>query len=202
MIPLFDIEQGTDEWFKARVGVPSASNFDKLITTQGKPSTQRDTYLYQLVGEALTGTKEDTFTSKAMEIGIEREAEARALYEMLHDTTVQEVGFCYLDDKKRIGCSPDGLVGDDGLVEIKCPKMVTHVGYLLKDKMPTTYIQQVQGQLYVTGRDYCDFISYYPSMRPFICRVEPDFKVIDPLRDILDDLIVELDEIVNQLKED
>lgn len=171
-------EQGTPEWYSARCGTPSASNFDMIITTKGEPSKQREKYLYRLAGERITGKSEETYQNGAMQRGIELEAEARNLYEMLHDVKIEQVGVCFPDEAKLYAASPDGLVGEDGCIEIKCPLIHTHVGYLLDGSLPSEYFQQTQGQLLVTGRKWVDFISYYPGLRPLIIRVERDEKFI------------------------
>ncbi|NIT99554.1 MAG: exonuclease, partial [Nitrosopumilaceae archaeon] len=163
--------QGTQGWFDLKIGKPSASNFDKIITPSGGPSKQQEKYMYQLAGEIITQKKEETYKSHAMEEGNIKEAEARALYEMLYDVDVLQTGVCYKDDEKAFLCSPDGLVEVEGMLEIKCPLIHTHVGYLLKDELPREYFCQVQGQMYVTDRKWCDFMSYYPAMPPLIIRV-------------------------------
>ena len=168
---IIDCIQGSEEWFKARAGIPTASNFDKIITMKGEPSKQRTKYMYQLAGESILGTKEETYQNAAMQRGIELEDEARLLYEISQGVKVEEVGFC-LD--VQYGASPDGMVEDDGLVEIKCPSLAVHVEYVVKNELPSTYYQQVMGQLLVTGRKWCDFVSYYPGMKPFIKRVKRD----------------------------
>lgn len=185
-------EQGTDEWLKLRCGLPTASNFDKILTTSGKPSTQKTKYLYKVAGEYLTKKPEETYQNAAMVRGSEMEGEARELYEVVTGLKVEQVGFC-TDDDVIYGASPDGLV-DDGLIEIKCPNLATHVGYLLDNKMPTGYMMQVQGQMLVTGALWTDFMSYYPGMKPFIIRVDRDQELINKLED-------ELKEFNNQLKE-
>jgi len=197
---VLDHEQGSKEWFAARAGLPTASNFDKLITTKGEPSKQAQKYMYQLAGEAITGTKEEGFQSDAMTRGIEMEGEARSLYSLATGLDVEEVGLCLMDGKVPAGASPDGLVGDDGLVEIKCPKLATHVEYMLADKMPTTYFQQVQGQLMVTDRDWCDFMSYYPAMPLFKVRVKRDDVFIEALKVELKKFNRELEAVVSKLK--
>ena len=169
--------QGTPEWFQARCGIPSASNFDKIITTKSEPSKQAEKYLYKLAGERVSKTIEESYQNGAMLRGTEMEDEARKLYELVTDNVVEKVGFCVTDDD-RAGCSPDGLIGTDGGMEIKCPNMATHVGYLIDGKLPTDYFQQVQGGLYVTGRKWWDFVSYFPAIKPFIIRVERDEKFI------------------------
>lgn len=128
---IIDCVQGTDEWMKHRVGVPSASRFSEIITNGGDPSKSRTKYMYQLAGETLCGEKEPTYQSRAMLNGIEREEEAREFYEFLYDVEVQQVGFCLSDD--GYGCSPDGLIGEDEGQEIKCPNLATHVEYLVRE---------------------------------------------------------------------
>jgi putative phage-type endonuclease len=197
---IVNCEQGTQEWFNARLGVPTASNFDKIITTEGKPSKQRTKYLYQLAGEAISMSSEDTFQSTAMLRGIELESQARELYSMLFDLPVSKVGLCVTEGEIKAGASPDSLVGEDGLLEIKCPTISTHVSYLLDNKLPTDYFQQVQGQLFVTERKWCDFMSYYPNMRPLIIRVYPDVDFIKALSIELKSFCKELNEIITKIK--
>lgn len=167
-----NVIQGTPEWFKEKAGVPSASCFDKIITTTGKPSAQAKKYMYQLIGERMLGRKEESYQSFAMQRGVELEEEARNYYEFHTGSTVETVGICFDDDMLSC-CSPDGLPLDGGL-EIKCPLLPTHVEYLLNNKLPATYYQQVQGSLFVTGLEWWDFMSYYPGLDPLIVRVYPD----------------------------
>lgn len=196
---IVDCVQGTEEWFKIKAGLPSASNFDKIITTKGEPSKQSQKYLYQLAGEKITGLKDATFQSEAMDRGIELEAEARQFYEMVRDCKVDQVGLC-IHDKKRYSCSPDGLVGEDGLLEIKCPLIATQVGYLLDGEVPTDYFQQVQGQLLVTGRKWCDFVSYYPGLKPLIVRVMPDPGFIQKLEIELETFCNRLEDVIKKIQ--
>lgn len=195
-----DVEQLSPEWFEARCGVPAASCFDKIVTTKGEPSKQSKAYMYQLAGESLIGIKTETYQNAAMQRGIEMEPEARNLYELMHDVEVQKVGICYPDEEKKYSCSPDGLVGDDGLLEIKCPLIHTHIEYLLNGKLPTAYIQQVQGQLLVTGRDWVDFVSYYPGIKPLMVRVERDEGFLVKLSDALSDFVNDLNVTIEKLK--
>lgn len=194
---ILNMEQKSPEWYKARCGMPTASDFDKLITSTGKQSTQRTKYMYQLAGERLGGIVEEGYLSLAMKQGNEKEFEARKLYELAQEP-VEEVGFC-ISDCGRFGCSPDGLVGEEGLVEIKCPIMSTHVGYLLENKIPTDYFQQTQGQLLVTDRKWVDFISYYPGLKPLIVRAHRNDVFIIALRNELKTFTKELDELVKKL---
>ena len=197
---LLDCEQNSTQWFAARCGIPTASGFDKLITTKGEPSKQAQKYLWQLAGERITGTTEEGFKNKITERGNEVEAEARQFYELVNDCQVQKVGICYPDESKRYSCSPDGLVGDDGGVEIKCPIISTHVGYLINGNLATDYFQQVQGQLMITGRKWWDIISYYPGIKPSVVRVLRDESFIKSLAVELEIFCKNLDEITERIR--
>ena len=194
---IIDVVQGTPEWFAARCGIPTASNFDKIVTSKGEPSKQRTKYLYQLAGESITGIPEETYQNAAMQRGIEMEAEARNLYSMTTGEELKEVGFCV---SKGCGASPDGLVGEKGGLEIKCPNLTTHVGYLLENTLPTDYFQQVQGNLLVTGRDWWDFQSYYPGIKPLIIRVYPDKNFIGLLENELRKFCLDLNVVIKKIK--
>lgn len=193
---ILQIEQQTAEWEEARIGVPTASCFDKIVTTKGEDSKQAQKYMYQLAGEKVAGFREEGYTNGIMQRGIEIEAEARSFYELRDDVTVQEVGICFKDDERKYGCSPDGLVGEEGMVEFKCPIMSTHVGYLLDNCLPTEYFQQVQGQLFITGRKWCDFVSYYPGLKPLVVRVLRDEEFIAKLEEKLNKFCIELQKTV------
>lgn len=173
-------EQGTAEWLRSRAGVPSASNFSKLITSTGKPSTSADSYINSLIAYMITGHVEETYKNDHMIRGNELEPQARAMYELSTNNVVTEIGFCLHDDIQA-GCSPDGLVGDDGGIEIKCPSSAVHVGYLRQGTLPTIYKQQVMGCLWITGRKWWDFMSFHPEMEDLIVRVNRDDKYINLL---------------------
>jgi predicted phage-related endonuclease len=194
---IIDCLQGSPEWYAARCGIPSASSFDKIVTTKGEPSKQRTKYLYQLAGETITGLAEESYSNANMERGKIVEAEARSLYTFNTGKEVLQAGFCLAEG---YGASPDGLVGEEGCLELKCPIMATHVGYLLDNTLPMDYFQQVQGQLLVTGRKWVDFMSYYPAMKPLIIRVEIDEKFIKALKIELELFCDELKEIINKIK--
>lgn len=198
MIPI-DVQQGSDEWLAVRCGVPSASNFDKLLTTKGEPSKQAQKYLYQLAAEKVSGIKEESFQSSAMAKGIETEAEAVDFYELTQGVEVQTVGFC-LHESKLFGCSPDRLVGDEGLLEVKCPLPHTHVEYLLENNLEKDYFQQVQGQLLVTGRKWCDLISYSRGLKPLIVRVVRDEKFLKALEIELEIFCKKLEETIGRIQ--
>lgn len=178
-----DIEQGTPEWHELRCGIPTSSCFDKIVTpAKGELSAQSSTYLHELLAEWLSGEPGDSFSSRWTERGTELEPQARAYYAFERDADVRQVGFVFADSTRMVGCSPDGLVDDNGLLEFKCPKPSTHIGYLLAGKLPTTYRAQVQGSLMVTGRQWCDFVSYCPGLPPLIVRVDRDAEFIAKLR--------------------
>ena len=195
---IFEMEQRSVEWYKVRSGVPTASEFDKIITTKGAISTQRKKYLYQLAGERLGGVVDETYQSFAMQQGVLKEGEARNLYNIASGDEVKQVGFCLSDDGKY-GCSPDGLVGEDGAYEVKCPLIHTHIGYLIENDVPTDYYTQVQGQLLVTGRKWTDFMSYFPGLKPLIVREEPDEVFHKLLKTALEEFTNELDDLVKRL---
>lgn len=200
MIIIDDIEQGTEAWVKEKAGKPGASSFDKIVTTKGEPSKSRTDYLYQLAGEAIIGRQEEGYTNFAMQQGIEREAESRALFEMLHGVTVRKVGLIYRDESRSVLCSPDGLLEDCGL-EMKNPLLKTHVKYLLDGKFPTDYFQQVQGSMYVTGFSRWFFMSHYPGAPPLILEVKRDEVFISKLAYEMDKFLFELAGLIRRLKE-
>ena len=194
---IIECEQLSPEWFQSRIGVPTASNFDKIVTSTGLPSTQRKKYLYQLVGEKLGALPEEGYTNAAMKRGIELEPQARDMYARDVSPVVQ-VGFCLHDE--GFGCSPDFLVNEDGMGQIKCPSLAVHVEYLIGQKLPTDYVQQVQGELLVTGRKYNDFLSFYPNLKPLVVRCYRDEVFISRLRLELLKFITELNELTEKLR--
>lgn len=197
-----EMEQLSPEWFKEKAGKPSASSFDKIVTSKGETSTSVKKYLYQLAGERVLGVKEEGFQNGAMQRGIELEGEARAYYELITGQTVQKVGICYQNEDRKFSCSPDGLVGEEGLLQIKCPSLAVHVGYLIEDKLPVDYVQQVQGELFVTGRKWNDFISYYPGLKPLIVRVERDEAFISKLEAELIRFCSNLETVVKKISQE
>lgn len=197
---IVDVQQGSPEWFAARCGIPTASSFDKIVTSKGEPSKQAQKYSYQLAVERLTGRIEKSYSNDDMARGKEVEAEARSFYELIHEVSVKEVGVCYPDERKLCAASPDALVGDEGLLEIKCPLAYAAVGYILDGALPTDYFQQAQGQLFVTGREWLDFLSYYPGLKPMIVRVQRDEKFIKKLSIELEVFTRQLDDLVKRIK--
>ena len=179
-----NFEQGSQEWLESRLGRPTASNFSKLITPTGKPSSSADAYINELIAQKITGELPEFYTNAAMDRGNELEPAAKTLYELMHDVEVVEVGLC-LHDTFECGASPDGLVGNDGGIEIKCPLPHTHVSYLRDGKVPSKYIPQIQGCLWITEREWWDFMSYNPSMQDLIVRVYRDEAYIKKLSTIV-----------------
>ncbi len=192
-------QQGSPEWFTACCGNVGASNVDKIINTEGKRSKQREDFMYQLAGERICGKREETFQSQAMQNGIEREAEARTLFEMIYGVEVRQVGIVYKDEWKLCHCSPDGLLENAGL-EIKNPMMKTHVKYLLNGKLPTEYFSQIQMSLYVTERDLWYFMSNYDGLPPLLLECRRDEEFIKKLEQELNAFNTELLAMVEKLK--
>lgn len=199
------IEQGSEEWFASRLGKVTASRVADIVAkTKSGYSTSRANYMAQLVVERLTGVKFETFTNAAMEWGTQTEPLARSAYEAKNDVMVDETGLVDHPSIAMSGASPDGLVGDDGLIEIKCPNTATHIDTVLSGEADKRYICQMQWQLAVTGRKWCDFVSYDPRMpdnlKLFVKRVERDDELIKELEAEVVKFLQELDEKVDKLK--
>lgn len=158
-----DCEQGSEEWLSARLGIPTATGFENIVTATGKKSASYIKYMAELIEESILGGG-DTFKSGFMERGNQLEPQARAAYEFLTGNDVIQVGGVYLNENRDVMVSPDGLIPSlkKGL-EIKCPKMSTHIRYLLEGGVPAEYVIQVQANLWVTGYETWDFVSYCPE---------------------------------------
>jgi len=196
-----DLLQGSEEWFAEKLGKPSASNVNKILTNSGKESKQRDSYLYQLVAERLSGAREDSYTNATMQMGVEREAESRAYYELLYDVKVEQTGVVYPDERKRYLVSPDALMPTlRGGLELKNVLGKTQVKYLKENVLPSEYFGQVQMALFVTQYEWWDFMTYSPSLRPLIIRVTPDMDYHAELGDALDEFCNDLDALTEQLR--
>jgi exodeoxyribonuclease (lambda-induced) len=197
-------EQGTEAWHLDRLSVPTASMFKSIITATGKPSTSAKGYMNALLADWEAGKPVDAFEpTQAMQTGTEREAEARDLYQFITDKEVTKTGFWFKDKRKLTGCSPDGLLNDNGLIEIKCPKASTLIGYRLDNKCPSIYVPQVQGQMWVMDSEYCDFFVYHPEINHFSIRVERDEKYITTLSGLVNkfiDVMLEKRELLKQSK--
>jgi putative phage-type endonuclease len=200
------IEQGTPEWFAQRLGKVTASRVaDVIAKTKTGYSTSRDNYMAQLVCERLTGTVAESYTNAAMQWGTDNEPLARAAYEAKMDVLVDEVAMITHPRIEQAGASPDGLVGDDGLVEIKCPNTATHIDTLLTQTVPGKYVTQMQWQMSCTNRKWCDFVSFDPRMpkelQLFIKRVPRDEDYISMLEKEVLSFLMELDVKVSKLND-
>lgn len=179
------MEQRTDEWYVARLGRATASNFGKVLAKikTGEAADRRN-YRAQLVIERLTGNRQEGYSNAAMQWGTEQEPFARIAYMADRGVDVQEVGFIQ-HATLMAGCSPDGLIADDGLIEIKCPVSATHIETLKTQHMPLEHMPQVQGQMWIAGREWCDFVSYDPRMpeklQMFVQRIPRDDQYIKAL---------------------
>lgn len=175
-------EQRSPEWFSARAGIATASNFASVLATiKTGEAAERRNYRAKLVVERLTGRCIEGFSTPAMKQGVEREPLAREAYEIATGNVVQEVGFM-LHDTLEAGASPDGLVDADGCIEIKAPDLAAHLSYLRMKAEPPAYTAQIQGQLWISGRQWCDFIAWNPDFPPhlqmIVRRIPRDEKYI------------------------
>ncbi len=169
-------KQGSPEWLAVRRGVPTSSEFGKILTPKTMElSAQADKYIALLISDVMRHDYGHTvkFKSRSMERGLEFEDESRSYYELVNDIDVTRVGFIISADG-RFGSSTDGLIGEDGVLEMKNPDPDTHTQWLMEGVLPNEHKNQCHGSLIVTGRKYCDFISYYPGLPPLIVRVTPD----------------------------
>ena len=198
-------EQGSPEWLQERCGKVTASRIaDLMAKTKSGWSASRANYASQLICERLTGCVATSFTNAAMIHGTETEPEARRAYEFFVDRDVQQVGFVPHPTINMAGASPDGLVGDDGLLELKCPNSATHIETLLLGQIPDKYMKQMQFQMACTGRQWCDFASYdnrLPErMRLYVQRVKRDAALVGEIEADVTAFLKEIDETVEQLR--
>lgn len=192
--------QRTEEWFAQRVGKFTGSQFASLMAGESTETYQG--YLREKAWERLTGKAVQGYTNEAMLHGIETEPQARAYYEFVKDVLVEEVAFIAHPDLTYVGVSPDGLIGSDGMLEIKCPQPKTHIEYLAAKKLPAKYRWQVQGQLWVAKRDWCDFVSFHPdSEYQTIIRVEANPKDHEALAERAAAANEAVEAIIKQIKE-
>lgn len=199
-----NIIQGSPEWKSIRCGRVTASRVaDVIAKTKSGFGASRANYMAELIAERLTGETVEGYTNAAMAHGTATEPEARSAYEFYTDVSVTEIGFVEHPTIGLTGCSPDGLVNSDGLVEIKCPQCATHIETLLGHRIPEKYVTQMTWQMACTGRAYCDFVSYDPrlpeSMRLFVLRVTRDDNLIRILEKEVIAFLAELDQKVDDL---
>lgn len=203
MTDLSELRQGTDDWRLARCGRATASRFSDILATlkSGGESASRRNYRADLVVERLTGVPADGFVSAEMRFGTENEPYARIALEAT-GIIVRQVGFV-AHPELMAGASPDGVVDDDGLVEIKVPNTATHIDTILKGMTPD-HVAQIQGQMWITGRAYCQFVSYDPRMpermQLYVQRVPRDEKYIENLEKEVRKFLAEVDEVIAKLE--
>jgi putative phage-type endonuclease len=200
-------EQRTPEWFAERLGKITASRIADVVgkTKSGSYGAARKNYMAELLCQRLTGQQEEKFTSAAMQHGTDTEPAARAMYMLETGTDVTETGFIPHPTIAMSGASPDGLAGEDGLIEIKCPNTATHLEFLQSRKPKHEYLLQMQWQMACTGRQWCDFVSYddrLPEKLASRCiRIPRDDKLIAELEEEAIKFLTELDKTVRQLEE-
>ena len=199
MMEIITCEQGTPEWFEARRGIPTASEFSTVMASGhgGGESKTRKTYLYKLAGEIITGRPSESFINAHMERGHEMEPEARAAYAFIKGVDPEQVGFIR---NGRAGASPDSLLGADGLLEIKTKLPHLMIETILRGGMPPDHRAQCQGQLWIAEREWLDIAVYWPGMPIFVHREQRDPQFIASLAKAVSDFNEELDEIVARVR--
>tara|TARA_R110002126_G_scaffold98510_10_gene229363 strand:- start:1847 stop:2446 length:600 start_codon:yes stop_codon:yes gene_type:complete len=197
------MEQGSLEWLALRAGKVTASRVSDVMAKTTTAAYQN--YMADLIAERLTGQKAESFTNAAMQWGVDKEPQARVEYEIKTGSLVEQVAFVEHPTIQMFGCSPDGYVGDDGLIEIKCPNTSTHIDYIRQDKAPTKYVNQMQCQMAVTGRKWCDFVSFDPrlpeKLQLFIVRLDRDDEYISKMEVVVQEFLNEVTSAVIGLKE-
>lgn len=198
---IHNCKQGTSEWLELRAGIPTASAFDMILTKSGKPSQSSERYMLTLLAERLMGHPIDEHVSLWMGRGSTLEKEAVAFYELQRDMTTEPVGFI-TNDAGTVGASPDRLVGEDGLLEVKAPKEYVHLGYLMElGTAYDAYRVQVQGQMWITGRKWADVLSYHPEMPWALSRIHRDEEFIELLSKAVMAFSVRLEALSEDLME-
>lgn len=198
---IIDVEQGSPQWFAARAGLPTASEFATVMAKgkDGGVSLTRKTYMHKLAGEIITGDPMESYSNGNMERGKVMEDEARDWYAFDRDIEPHRVGFI-INDRVRAGCSPDSLIGDRGGLEIKSAAAHVQVERLLRNDLPPEHRAQVQGSLWVAERDHWDFVSYCPKMPPLCVRVPRDDGYIATLAGAVKQFNDELGELVEKIR--
>lgn len=201
---VLELEQGSPEWIAARLGKVSASRMaDMTARTKTGYGASRANYAAELITERLTGAPAEKFTNSAMAWGIEKEPDAKDAYCFLRDAEIEAVGLVLHPTIDMACASPDGLVGDDGLIEVKCPQTATHIDTLLSETVPEKYVKQMMWQLACTGRLWCDFVSFDPrlpaEMQMFIKRVPRENAFIAELEAEAVKFLAEIDDTLVKL---
>lgn len=197
------LEQHSPEWFQMRQGMATGSMMADVVTKKKRGDgyyAAREDYMIDLAVTRLTGLMPDRYVSKAMEFGTENEPRGRAAYEMHCDVMVEEVGFAFHPHIKWFGSSPDGLVGSEGVLEVKCPNSATHLGYILGNVVPEQYIPQMKSHMLCAERQWCDFVSFDPRMpkhlQLFVRRLDREEKMLMELEMEVEKFLGELDELM------
>jgi hypothetical protein len=190
-LQIFNCAQGTPEWFACRLGIPTASKFATVMASGrgGGESKTRRTYMLTLIGEEMTGIPSEGFSNSHTERGHEMEPDARNLYSMIADVEPMQVGFLR---RGNVGASPDSLIGDQGMLEIKTKLPHLQLDCLLDDKLPAEHVAQCQGQMWVAQRQWLDFVSYWPGLPLFVKRVHRDEKYIAGIKIAIDDFLADM----------
>lgn len=193
-IEVFDCEQGSEAWLRLRVGIPTASMFSAVMASgkDGGDSKTRRSYMLRLIGERLTGAPAETYSNRHTERGVEMEEEAAEAYAFESELTLEKVGFIRNGIR---GCSPDRLIGANGMCEIKTALPHIQLERVLKGALPTEYTAQVQGQLLVAEREWCDFISYWPRLPMLRVRVYRDEEYLTKLDASIVQFVDEMQEL-------
>lgn len=198
-LEIFDCDQGSDAWHRCRLGLPTASMFATVLAKgkDGGASKTRQTYLHKLAGEIITGEPCENYSNSHMERGHAMEGEARDLYCFVHDAPLTRVGFVR---RGNYGCSPDSLIGNDGILQIKTAFPHILIEHILADKFPPEHMAQCQGELLVTERDWLDIAIYWPKMPLFVRRLERDEAYIERLSSAIAEFNAELHIVVSRLR--
>ena len=195
-LQIFQMDQGSDEWRTARLGIPTASEFATVMAQRGPRGGEpkgRRTYMLKLIGEILTGEPMYNFSNDHMERGKEMEDEARDAYAFMTDLDPQRIGFLRRGDA---GCSPDSLIGDNGMLEIKTKLAHLQLDCILSDELPSEHRAQCQGQLWIAEREWVDFVSYWPGLPLFVKRVFRDEDYIKQLAAAVQAFNAEMNELI------
>ncbi|EJF76552.1 hypothetical protein MCO_01619, partial [Bartonella sp. DB5-6] len=202
------MEQRTAEWFQARLGKVTASNVYNVLskTAKGLPTSKYEDYKMKLMTERLTGEISQSYTTAAMQWGVVYEENALKEYEFIYDTNVTKCGFIQHPKIEMAGASPDGFIGEDGLVEVKCPRSTTHLRFFMDGEIKPEYYAQMQFQMACTGRKWCHFISYNPNfvgrstgLRMKIKRVHRDEEQIEEINKAVEAFLAEIDQDMKQI---
>ncbi len=202
---IHQLEQRSPEWLAIRLGKPTASEFSRIVTSTGEPSKSRPGYAIQLAAELYAKAPLNSWGGNvSLDRGTFLEDDALKAYEFLRDVVIDRVGFV-TDDDEIYGCSPDGLIGEDGMVELKCIGAEKHVAALLRHKakgdVPPDYVQQTQGQMWITGRKWCDLIFYHPVLPMLVVRQTPSAQVVSGLFEGIIEVLDQRDEVLEALIE-